>query len=231
MKLPCNVVEDLLPLYHDGVCSAESRQLVDEHLHECAACKDVLHTLDAEVVPGDEVKQAQPLLIIGAMWTKEKRKAFFKGLGIALAVCIVLVTALIGLTQWKCLPMGAADLMVTEVSQLESGAIYYKLGSRYQDFGGTWEFQVTEDGVCYFICKKAILEPRINNETDLYTYLTDVFYPDGAGGRDSLLNYYTGDTPIAAFYFGAPGDCLLVWEEGMELPPASDYAENVKGDR
>ena len=36
MKTPCNVIRDLLPLYHDGVCSPESRQLVEEHLEKCA---------------------------------------------------------------------------------------------------------------------------------------------------------------------------------------------------
>ena len=37
MSLPCKVVEDLLPLYHDGVCSEESRILVEEHIQTCAA--------------------------------------------------------------------------------------------------------------------------------------------------------------------------------------------------
>lgn len=231
MKLSCKVMEDLLPLYRDGVCSEESRQLVDEHLRECAACKDVLHSLNEEVVLGDQVEKAQPLLSVKMTWNKEKRKAFLKGLGIALAACIVLVVALIGLTQWKCVPMGAADLLVAEVRQLENGAIYYELGSRYQDFGGTWEYQVTEEGICYFVCKRAILEPKIKDKTEPYTYVTDCFYPDGADGRGSLLNHYTGDTPITAFYFGAPGDCLLVWEEGMELLPASDYTESIKGNR
>ena len=51
-KLPCDVVQDLLPLYVDGVCSADSRQLVDAHLAECDDCRRVLADLqesEAEV--------------------------------------------------------------------------------------------------------------------------------------------------------------------------------------
>lgn len=30
--LPCELIQDILPLYHDGVCSEVSRKLVDSHL-------------------------------------------------------------------------------------------------------------------------------------------------------------------------------------------------------
>ena len=43
MKLSCDGIQDLLPRYHDGVCSKESRKIVEAHIATCAACKDVLH--------------------------------------------------------------------------------------------------------------------------------------------------------------------------------------------
>ena len=39
MKYPCNIIQDLLPLYHDNVCSEESRRAVQQHLPECEACQ------------------------------------------------------------------------------------------------------------------------------------------------------------------------------------------------
>ena len=45
MKIPCNVIQDLLPLYTDGACSTESRNLVEEHLRECPACSEMLQKL------------------------------------------------------------------------------------------------------------------------------------------------------------------------------------------
>lgn len=40
MKYPCNMIQDLLPLYHDGVCSQESQEIIESHLAECSACKE-----------------------------------------------------------------------------------------------------------------------------------------------------------------------------------------------
>ena len=38
MKLPCDIVQDLLPLYEDGLCSQATREAVEEHLRECETC-------------------------------------------------------------------------------------------------------------------------------------------------------------------------------------------------
>ncbi len=35
MKITCNIIEDLLPLYVDDMVSEDSSQLVEEHLKEC----------------------------------------------------------------------------------------------------------------------------------------------------------------------------------------------------
>ena len=40
MKYPCSLIQDLLPLYHDGVCSEESNKIIEAHLSECSSCKD-----------------------------------------------------------------------------------------------------------------------------------------------------------------------------------------------
>lgn len=40
MKYPCGVIKDLLPLYIDNVCNAESKKIVIEHLEECEECKN-----------------------------------------------------------------------------------------------------------------------------------------------------------------------------------------------
>ncbi len=39
MKHNCDLVKDILPLYHDSMCSVESRNVVREHFMECAGCK------------------------------------------------------------------------------------------------------------------------------------------------------------------------------------------------
>lgn len=46
MKIKCEIIQDLLPLYYDNVCSEDSRILIDEHLKECNDCSDYLKILD-----------------------------------------------------------------------------------------------------------------------------------------------------------------------------------------
>ena len=50
MKTDCSIVRDLLPLYADDVCSDASRQIVDEHLKECAECASELKRLRASEI-------------------------------------------------------------------------------------------------------------------------------------------------------------------------------------
>lgn len=39
---PCSIVEDLLPLYAEGMCSDETGSFVEEHIKECMTCKEKL---------------------------------------------------------------------------------------------------------------------------------------------------------------------------------------------
>jgi len=51
MKYPCNLIQDLLPLYHDGVCSEESNKIIENHLKECSSCSDYYTSLcDADEI-------------------------------------------------------------------------------------------------------------------------------------------------------------------------------------
>ena len=60
MKLPCKVIEDMLPMYYDKVCSAESAALVEEHLKDCPHCSQMLSDLRSDIditeTPVDDMK-------------------------------------------------------------------------------------------------------------------------------------------------------------------------------
>ena len=45
MKENCEVIRDLIPLYVDDVCSAESKKMVENHLKNCNECKEILETI------------------------------------------------------------------------------------------------------------------------------------------------------------------------------------------
>ena len=53
-----DIVFDLLPLYHDGVCSAASRAAGEEHLKGCETCRQALSEMDAPLPAAEEQKNA-----------------------------------------------------------------------------------------------------------------------------------------------------------------------------
>ena len=93
MKTNCDIVQDLLPLYCDGACSAESRRLVDEHLRECPACSETFRLMGAAVPSGAAHTQQQTTAQAAAAWKKSVRRAVRKAYLITLAVVVVAAAA------------------------------------------------------------------------------------------------------------------------------------------
>ena len=57
MKMECEVIRDLLPLYADDACSEQSRFLVDEHLAECADCRGMLLRLRETAISASDTDE------------------------------------------------------------------------------------------------------------------------------------------------------------------------------
>lgn len=98
MKTSCKIIEDLLPMYHDGVCSDESAVIVEEHLKECCQCGQLLASLHSEIaLPKTKPEDMKPLANIQAQWKKVKKRSARKGSCITLAVLAAV------LAVWTCI--------------------------------------------------------------------------------------------------------------------------------
>ena len=96
MRIPCDVITDLLPLYHDGVCSENSRKCVEEHLAECPACKGILAEMDDAAF--DDLLKTERRNIVSRHTKAVKRKSLVAGIGIALVLAVpVLITSIINI--------------------------------------------------------------------------------------------------------------------------------------
>ena len=93
MKTNCKVIEDLLPLYIDEVCSDESKRLVEEHLKECDACIAKLNAQEAEVIVGKE--EIEQNLKAKDPFKKIRRKQSYAKVGAVLGALIGLVSSLV----------------------------------------------------------------------------------------------------------------------------------------
>lgn len=93
MKITCDVIQDLLPLYVDDAVSEDSRILVEEHLKDCDTCKKEEEQLRAGQGAFENLKEAYPReeAEVIASFLKIRRSILRKRI---LAVCVVLVCTL-----------------------------------------------------------------------------------------------------------------------------------------
>lgn len=93
MAYPCETIRDLLPLYIDKVCSAQSRNIVDEHLGGCADCQDVLQKMQNSAY-SDHLRNERES-VVGHYAKKVKRKSLTAGLCMAAILAVPILVCLI----------------------------------------------------------------------------------------------------------------------------------------
>lgn len=94
MKITCEIIGDLLPLYVDQMLSCDSRCLVEEHLKECESCQELLEELKREskelkkISAEEEIEPDAKAALKGIRRTILKKRL----LSVCIAVICVLVT-------------------------------------------------------------------------------------------------------------------------------------------
>lgn len=77
INVECEVIQDLLPLYQDEVCSMASKKLVEEHIEKCKECKKIRNTLMNHIVDEELIREKNDILEIHER--KERKKTFVIG--------------------------------------------------------------------------------------------------------------------------------------------------------
>lgn len=94
MDISCEVIRDLLPLYHDGVCSKESAKLVEDHLQSCLQCREEWIQMQEETSTVKNIDEAKLIQKTAQVWKKKRKASFLKGaLVISLLACAVCIVA------------------------------------------------------------------------------------------------------------------------------------------
>lgn len=221
MKLPCEMVRDLLPLYHDGVCNEVSSVLVREHLANCEDCQQVLEKIDSEIeVPEMEKDAARGLRSLQKTWKKSLTRACVKGICIALLIFIVIIDCVVALTQWKCLSITTYGMEVAEIYQLKDGRILYRLEVPKDAWCRDFKFE-DQDGKNYKIPVRPLI--ALSEKQGWPSTLDDYQMIDA--GESNAWREERGEPPITQWYIGHPNDAILVYEEGMPVEPAPKELE------
>ena len=126
--ITCGMAADLLPLYLDGCCSADSRAALEAHMDACPACRAQYAQLRRDLTPAAPAAEdpgtdgiARPLAR-----KMRRRKRCLRALGAVLGVLLAVFLVFIGKTfvilgqsgsiASAALPAGATDLAAHEVS-------------------------------------------------------------------------------------------------------------------
>ena len=107
--MECEVIRDLLPLYADDACSEKSRALVNEHLLDCADCRDMLQRIKENEIENDLKKEKDSVLQYGIRQFKKRTAAVGSAVSGAFIVPILICLYLFGS------PMGWIDIVLASL--------------------------------------------------------------------------------------------------------------------
>lgn len=121
MNISCKVIQDLLPLYHDGVTSLETNALVEEHLQTCEACQEEFHKLQEAVAlalpsPEREEQKTESL-------KKVKRSLRYKRLAVIAITLAVMIAIFIPVGMWMSIPCISPPLEEVAIDITEENGI------------------------------------------------------------------------------------------------------------
>ena len=122
MKLPCYLVQDLLPLYKDHVCDEQTSADVAEHLSDCAACSALLAEMDAP--PQETAVQEEQAAEAAEALSTVKKNLRAQQVKITLAAVgglLALICAFFGWRYWMMhsyVDLPVEDLVVEETHEV-----------------------------------------------------------------------------------------------------------------
>lgn len=93
-KISCNVIQDLIPLYIERICSEESNELISDHIQECKECRMSLEEAEKSLFekmefPQKENIEKEEFEIFKKIIKKYQKQAMKKIIASAIGIFIV----------------------------------------------------------------------------------------------------------------------------------------------
>lgn len=218
MKLPCEVIEDLLSIYHDEICSDKTKEIVEEHLSCCDSCKQKLKYMEEDIaIPKQDYEAVNILKNI----KKEMKVKETKRIIIVFVICIVFLL-LSHTLQFKLQPISTEKINITQTATMSDGTIgveFEMLGKNsFQAISITYD--ADDESIIYITPIGAVVPDTVQYDKGACFYNSDSSLYYGLYGSNRNSERCT-ITDVKKIYLGAEKDCILIWEEGMKLPKAS----------
>ena len=95
MKITCDIVRDLMPLYVDDVCSDDSKKLIEDHINHCSKCQNELAAMKDPI-------ECPPLSETGDSKTpffKIRKKVRIKMIAAIISTAFLVMTAMFAIQE------------------------------------------------------------------------------------------------------------------------------------
>ena len=93
IRYECEMIQDLLPLYQDNVCSTSSKKIVEEHVTNCENCRNMLQLLKSTAY--EEFLENEKNVVLDAHAKKERRRSLTIGLAMVGVLMVPVIVCLI----------------------------------------------------------------------------------------------------------------------------------------
>lgn len=99
MRLPCEMIQDLLPLYEEEMCSSATRTAVEEHFRECEQCRkqaEEMRKLSAYDIEEEHYPESEEAAVVRSF--RKIRRRWLQSL---ICVFLILPMLLLIINQWR----------------------------------------------------------------------------------------------------------------------------------
>lgn len=103
MKITCNIINDLLPLYVDHLCSQDTAAFIEEHLQSCDQCKHLLEMFQTEIKSPaviDAATFAQAKKPFAVIAKKNKKYTILVSIVTAIIVSLTVLLLFLSYNEW-----------------------------------------------------------------------------------------------------------------------------------
>lgn len=189
MKVTCNVIKDVLPLYLENMLSDDSCTMVEEHIEQCQECKNYLNEMRAfNEMPVD--RNTSPLLKIKSTLRKKKIQTAIFSMMFSMMLFVITIAFL---TAPEYIPYSEGSVTINKIGngsvlvQFEDTVCGYDINRYPTDDNTGYAYHITTwNSIWNRNIKKSntnntILNPNGENVVSVYYYQTD--------GTEDILIY------------------------------------------
>lgn len=209
MRNECNIIRDILPLYIEDMVSADTAELVEEHLKNCVSCRIELQNMKREIRIESYAnpKQVDALAPLRDIKRKLQRNAKTLKIVCILIVCVLLLCAFWALREHRCQKI--EEYMIDKYAPYVRQRDIEKYPDVYVDVIRAFGKVSVRFGITY--CE---INTRSDPWTDNYAeeYVTDEYL----GRISGLHNHYVQQYVYNKYGYGENTDDKKVTKTFME---------------